>query len=424
MSCCHCGIGNAYNGSSRGGTGEAMSFGEKMSALMAERGLSLRALARMIPADPGHLSRIRRDLTPPAQEMAERIDRALGADGALVALRRPRRAAWTEAAAAPFVGDDPVSTVEMARRLRLSGVDRPTLETLAAVTESLCTQYAYRTPRELRAEARRWFSYVGQLLEKRVGLYEHRELLVTAGWLALLIGCLEYDSGLTVAAEGTRRSALQLGAEAGHSEITAWGLEMASWFAHTRRDPERTVTFARAGQGAARSTSVSVQLVAHEARALARMGDVDGVHEALDRGHALLSQMSRPSNPRNHFVVDPGKFDFYAMDAYRVVGANDPAAAHAAEVLRTGRGPDGEDLAPMRMAEARITLATVAARTGDLEEAVQRGRDALSADRKCLPSLLLVAGELHAEIDERYPADQTVREFSEQMRELRHPPSP
>lgn len=331
---------------------------------------------------------------------------------------------WSESVSVPGDVDDPVMTVELARRLRLSDVDRPTLETLAAVTESLCTQYAYRAPGELRTEAHRWFAYVEHLLGKRVGLYEHRELLVTAGWLALLTGCLEYDSGLAAAAEGTRRSALQLGSEAGHSEIIAWALEMAAWFAHTQREPDKTVMYAQAGQEAAQSAGVAVQLVAHEARALARMSDVKGVHEALERGHALLSRMPRPSNPRNHFVVDPDKFDFYAMDAYRVVGANDRAAAHAAEVLRTGRGPDGEDLAPMRMAEARITLAAVAARAGDLEEAVERGRDALGADRKCLPSLLLVAGELQEEISERYPGDQAAREFSEHLHELRHPPAP
>ncbi|WP_067450316.1 hypothetical protein [Actinomadura macra] len=264
--------------------------------------------------------------------------------------------------ARPVPGDvaDAVTTVELARRLRLSDVDTATLETLAAVTGSLCTQYAYRRPDELRAEAQRWFVYVVELLGKRVGLYEHRELLVTAGWLALLIGCVEYDSGLAVAAESTRLSALQLGA--GHSEITAWALEMAAWFAHTLREPDQTVSYAEAGQDAARSAGVAVQLVAHEARALARMGKVNGVHEALERGHTLLSRMPRPSNPRHPFVVDPDKFDFYAVDAYRVVGVNDRAAAHATEVLRTGRGPGGEDLAPMRMAEARIILAAVAAR--------------------------------------------------------------
>ncbi len=142
-------------------------------------------------------------------------------------------------------------------------------------------------------------------------------------------------------------------------------------------------------------------------------------HLRPDRGHYLLQQMPQPSNPRNHFVVDPAKFDFYAMDCYRVAGDNDRAAEHAAEVLRTGQGPDGKDLAPMRMAEARVALGAVAARHGELEEAAHYGAEAFRADRKCLPSLLLVAGELDAEMHESYPGEQPVREFHEQLTELR-----
>ncbi|MFC6935217.1 helix-turn-helix domain-containing protein [Actinomadura yumaensis] len=74
-----------------------MTFGEKMRALMAERGVSLRALAKTLPADPGHLSRISRDLKPPSDDMAAQIDHALGADGTLTALARtsPARPALT-----------------------------------------------------------------------------------------------------------------------------------------------------------------------------------------------------------------------------------------------------------------------------------------------------------------------------------------
>lgn len=66
----------------------AMTFGEMMRALMAERGISLRALARAIPANAGYLSKISRDLKPPSEEMAERIDAVLNAGGTLAALGR------------------------------------------------------------------------------------------------------------------------------------------------------------------------------------------------------------------------------------------------------------------------------------------------------------------------------------------------
>jgi hypothetical protein len=121
--------------------------------------------------------------------------------------------------------------------------------------------------------------------------------------------------------------------------------------------------------------------------------------------------------PDNHFVVDADKWDFYAMDAYRLARDDDLAAHHAREVLALGAGPDGER-APMRMAEARLTLAAVAARTGDLEQAVTTGVAALAAGRRSLPSLLMVAGELDGELHRRYPGEAAPDEFREALRAI------
>jgi hypothetical protein len=96
--------------------------------------------------------------------------------------------------------------------------------------------------------------------------------------------------------------------------------------------------------------------------------------------------------------VDPAKWDFYAMDAYRLAGDDTLATMHAKEVLRNGTTPDGSEIAPMRMAEARLTLAVAAARQDDLEQAASLGRTALTASRQSLPSLLMVAGELDSEL--------------------------
>jgi hypothetical protein len=73
----------------------------------------------------------------------------------------------------------------------------------------------------------------------------------------------------------------------------------------------------------------------------------------------------------------------------------------------------------MRMSEARIALGCVAARRGDLDEAASWGAEAFVAARKCLPSLTLVAGELDAEISDRYPDARPPVEFREQLAEVR-----
>jgi hypothetical protein len=93
----------------------------------------------------------------------------------------------------------------------------------------------------------------------------------------------------------------------------------------------------------------------------------------LDKGQRLLEGMPYPKNLDNHFVVDPAKFDFYAMDCYRLVGEDKLARTLAEEVLRAGTDFDGTEGSPMRNAEARVTLGVTAAREVDLEQALVMG---------------------------------------------------
>jgi hypothetical protein len=283
----------------------------------------------------------------------------------------------------------------------------------------LCCQYVCRDAAELRAEAQDWLQHVAALLRRPTGLRAHRELLVSAGWLALLIGCLEYDLGMRAAAEATRVAARQLGAESGHAEIVGWTYEMAAWFALTQRRYADVIANARAGQAIDQDHSVVVQLIGQEAKALARMGNIADLRLTLESGRRILGQFPVPSRTEHHFIVDPAKWDFYAMDAYRLAGDDDRAEQYACEVIVNGTAPDGTELSPMRMAEARLTLGVVAARKGDLELAVAAGMSALAASRRSLPSLLMVAGELDGELSRRFPEEPATAHFHDALRSLR-----
>jgi hypothetical protein len=103
-------------------------------------------------------------------------------------------------------------------------------------------------------------------------------------------------------------------------------------------------------------------------------------------------------------VVDPTKFDFYTMDCYRMLAEDKLAETLADEVIRVSTDFDGTERAPMRTAEARITLGVVAARQGDVDEAVSQGGRALTGKRKSLPSLVMVSRDLTRVLRERYPA--------------------
>jgi transcriptional regulator with XRE-family HTH domain len=261
-------------------------FGELLKQLRGERGMSLRELARLVHYDPGYVSRIENGTRTPSEDLARCCDEMLGARGDLIG------AALLDAAAARDT--KPSATTELLRRIQASDITEGSLTTLHATVYELCCQYPYRDAAKLRAEAHDWMREVARVLRQPVGLHQHRELLTAAGWLALLVGCLEYDLGMRAGAEATRTAAFQLGTEAGATEIVGWTYEMSAWFALTQGRYTAVIDAVNGGQAADRGHSVQVQLAGQEAKALARIGDARGMHEALDRGRTILDRLPVP----------------------------------------------------------------------------------------------------------------------------------
>ncbi len=92
----------------------------------------------------------------------------------------------------------------------------------------------------------------------------------------------------------------------------------------------------------------------------------------------------------------------------------------ADEVIRSATDFDGTERAPMRLAEARVTLGVVAARQGDIEQAIHHGQHALGAPRKSLPSLAMVSRDLTHVLSLRYPAEPATRSFLNQLQAVSH----
>lgn len=147
---------------------------------------------------------------------------------------------------------------------------------------------------QLLNEGRAWLRRVADFQGQRLTLSQHREILTQAGWIALLIACVEYDSGDRQAAETTRQAAMGLGTEADHGEIRAWAHEIRAWIDLTTGNYHGVVAAARAGIEAAPGHSVAIQLAAQEAKAWARIGDRRATEVALDRGRKLLEAMPYP----------------------------------------------------------------------------------------------------------------------------------
>ena len=367
--------------------------------------------------DPDNLTRRwkawERGENKPSQFYAPIIAATLGTVTA--ALFPPATSANTEVDVLRATGMD---TLEIVSRLNVSEVNDATLDAIRITVDKLCSEYASRKPAELIFEGRQWLRRLVELQEQRLTLRQKRETLELAGWLALLVGCSEYDLGNRRAAEGTRRAALTLGEEAGSAGVVGWAHEMRAWFALTSGDYRAVVAAAVAGQGAAGSHSVAVQLIAQEAKAYARMGRDREMRDALERGRTLLDSLPYPDNTENHFVVDPSKFDFYAMDCYRQAGENELARELSDEVIRVSTDFDHRERWPMRIAEAQITLGVVAAREGDLDEAVAHGRRALAGGRKSLPSLAMVSRDLGRVLADRYAGEPEAEAYLQELRAI------
>ncbi|UKD53658.1 XRE family transcriptional regulator [Amycolatopsis sp. FU40] len=312
-----------------------------------------------------------------------------------------------------------MDTLEILQRIQRSSIDNGTIDALNLTIEQLCCQYRDGEPNALIRNGREWLSKITKLLGEHLTLAQHQEVLSSAGQLALLVGCLEYDLNEGPAAEATRKAALQLGSESGNAHIIGWAHEMTSWFALTQGNYRLAISAAQAGQEQAPSQSVAVQLAAQEAKAWARLGDKRSVMQALEKGRRLLERLPYPERPDNHFIIDPDKFDFYAMDCYRIVGEDNLAAMHANEVIRKGTRADGVELSPMRNAEARITLGVVAAREGELDTAVSHGMGALNTGRQSRPSLTMVGAELDNVLQTRFGAEPETVEFHDAFRQAR-----
>jgi hypothetical protein len=311
-----------------------------------------------------------------------------------------------------------MDTLELVSRLQRSDMDDATLNGLRVLSDTLCSEYPFTPADQLLTEGRAWLGRITQALSQRLTLQQHREILVLGGWITLLIACVEHDTGNRPAAETTRRGALSLGEEADHGEIQGWAHEIRAWMNLTTGDYHGVVAATRAGTDVAPNQGVAVQLAAQEAKAWARIGNRRQTEVALDRGRRLLDVMPYPDNVAHHFVIDPTKFDFYAMDCYRHL-AEDAMATHLAdEVIRASTDFDGADRAPMRTAEAHVTHAVVAARQGDLELAIHEGQRAISGQRKSLPTLQMVTRDLARVLRQQFPSEREVKTFVEHLQSL------
>jgi tetratricopeptide (TPR) repeat protein len=403
--------------------------------------LSQDELGRRISYDGSTVGAVERGVLRPDAKFIEACERELAAGGVLQFMFARAKREWEEwdrlGARPPIAGPLPAELADDPAQLQdadfLEGSARAVgqsddggqvnqtprlhqgaLEGVQRAVDRLRREYSSIRPAVLLPRAELRLAQLDGFLEGRLTLAQHRELLVTRGWLSLLMAALQFDLGDREAAEISRDAALALGSEADHPEIVAWAFETPAWFALADGRLRDAVDLARAGQEAAPADrSVLVATTLQEARAWSRLGARQEAEHAIRRAEAAQAKLPEPTDPQDHFVFDPPKVSFYLATCYVWLHEPEQAEEHARHVMAENGNPASRNWWPTRVGTARIELALALAQQGRIDEAARTGVDVLSADflRR---STVWRAGELDRVLQRGHAGVAEVEDFHEQ----------
>lgn len=400
-------------------------FPARARAALAAQGLSMRRAASALNYDVAYLSRVLNGKQAPSLQLADALDKLLGANGELTSLVRKRASADTPVSAdvwnsrVPYADSDETDSWELARRVQSSDVGAETLDRLERAFDELAAAYPNTPPQNLLERVRRHSSYVSSLLDGKKTLAEHRRLLVVGGWLSLLGATLHIDLEQVHAATARLQTAAMLARQTEHREIEAWCYETEAWRVLTDGDYVRAVELSQVAQKIAPTgTSAFIQATAQEGRAHARLGHTKETYATVDRVQSMSAALAVPDRPReHHYQYDPAKSLSYTATTLAWLG-DGAAEPYAREVIARLSPSNDVTRWPRRVASANIDLALALLAQNRLDEACSSVQKAILSGR-VVPSNHWRALEVVRAVEERkLPEASDLREAYEELKAI------
>ncbi|TDD80868.1 XRE family transcriptional regulator [Actinomadura darangshiensis] len=328
-------------------------FGEKLRALMAERQISQRSLAGLVPCNDGFLSRVARDLKAPSVEMAARLDEVLAAGGSLAALRPERAMSASE------------DVMALAAWLEETNVADGAVGYLAAATHRLTYDYPRRPPLTVLREAQILQGRVSDVLRTgRQRLAQTRALLGISAELFALINLLAGDVGRYSLADAYGYAAWTCAQEADSDSARALVLCAQSKTARWEGRYADAADLARRGFEVSPATAQGrVLLAVSEATALQARGDIPKAMEAMKRAQQARDTASANDERADAWGCTRARQATYALQVG--LGARDPAAMLQSVTEADDAWADGDQWVYGTWAQVRIGAALAYVMTGD-----------------------------------------------------------
>ena len=246
-------------------------FGAAVRRLRAEQtGTTLRNLARSTHIDPGHLSRIERDLRPPTPDIAAVLDEALSGNGYLVSLA---------ADAGDLAARESAKLTDM-----LCGISPSDMVgEMAAETHRLAVAYLSSRPGDMLVQAgtlrRRAISALhGGRLNRPTEL---ADAVLYAGYLSGVISYAALDLNDSRSAMTHAEAAWHAAESAGSDPLRAWVRGTQSLIARFSGEFPRALSYAEDGLRYATSGTARVRLLGGMAQCHANMSNGPAARAAL-----------------------------------------------------------------------------------------------------------------------------------------------
>jgi transcriptional regulator with XRE-family HTH domain len=328
-------------------------FGEGVKKMRQDARLGLRELARRVPTDPGYLSKIERGTQVPSPDTALAIDRALRADGRLVALLPPP--------------DRTALAVRESERLSRLIAEAPGQrgDDLIADAEGLAVAYLSSPPGPMLDEASAARRDALAALRKTTRPAALADITLAVGELSGVLAYAALDLGEPAQALVHAQAAFDAADAAAAGELKAWVRGTQSLIARFAGDYAAALRFALDGLRYARDGSARVRLLCGVAQCHANMGDAAAARAALDAATDAREDVDGPDGP-GLFGFSEAKQAYYSGSSLIWLSDREDAeralaeATRAVELWETSadaeRSLDDEALAHVYAATASLQL--------------------------------------------------------------------
>ncbi|MFI6501110.1 helix-turn-helix transcriptional regulator [Nonomuraea typhae] len=272
-------------------------------------------------------------------------------------------------------------TCVLSRIHRLNRTINPeTIRDLRENLDNIVVRYEQLNHSSLVPTLVRQRTWIDNLLGECNHPKERQQLFEIAGGISGILGYVAVGRGKFPLARAYCREAFQLSGFAQNSSLQAWVRGLQSFCEYYAREYAEALRIAVDGLAYASSGPQSVRLTINGmARAMGKLGDVQGVHRAVDEAYNLASHNNAPKGLPSSISLEcysAAQIASNAATAYVSLGMPDEVQRHIESAL-----PDITKFgSPWSRSLVMIDFATslIPAKKGDLEHACDLVLDALT----------------------------------------------